>query len=101
MTDSPETNILIGLGDSKYTPTNSLKREADHLDNTYIWRSCCGMRLDKRVLVFFSQFSVGILIIAFSLYQLNKNDTCEHQQLYTGLLTMVLGIFLPSPRISK
>jgi hypothetical protein len=94
MTQSPETNILI---DPEITPKTNQKHQ-EFLDQ-YIWRSCCGMRLDKRVVLFFSQFSIAIMIISFSLYQLNKSDDCNHNQLYLGLLTLIIGIFLPNPKV--
>jgi hypothetical protein len=65
----------------------------------YIWRSCCGMKLDKRVVVFTSQFIIALMIVIFSLFQLSISNDCNHNQLYTGLLTMIVGIFLPSPRV--
>jgi len=96
--NSPETNILV---DPDTTPTKKYKYTKEHqqfLDN-YIWRSCCGIQIDKRVVVFTSQFIIALMIVSFSLYQLNKSNNCEHNQLYTGLLTMIVGIFLPSPRV--
>ena len=70
----------------------------DNVEVDVIWRSCC-FRLDKRVVVFSSQLLISLMIISFSLFQLTKNDTCEHQQIYIGLLTMILGVYLPQPRV--
>lgn len=97
MIDSPDSNILIGLGDSKLTLQT---REKEKLETPYIWKSCC-FQADKRIVLFLSQFSIGLMVICFSLYQLNKDNTCEHQQVYVGLLTMMVGVFLPAPRINK
>jgi len=69
------------------------------IKDDYIWRSCCGMLVDKRVVVFTSQFIITLMIITFSLYQLAQGNSCEHQQFYSSLITMLIGIFLPSPRV--
>ena len=100
MTQSPETNILIDTEILPTTPTTSKfnQKHQEFLDQ-YIWRSCCGMKLDKRVVLFFSQFLIAMMIISFSLYQLNKSNDCNHNQLYLGLLTLIIGIFLPNPKV--
>jgi hypothetical protein len=95
MTDNSPSNTLIDIGETQLTRTeqnNNLER--------YTWDSCC-FRIDKRVVIFFSQFTIGLMVISFSLYQLNKDNSCDHQQIYIGLLTMMVGIFLPAPRIQK
>tara|TARA_R110002072_G_scaffold118067_3_gene249251 strand:+ start:46 stop:339 length:294 start_codon:yes stop_codon:yes gene_type:complete len=97
MSKTAEDNTLIDIDDTK-TPI-TLEEQNQYLER-YVWRSFC-FQIDRRVLLFFSQFSIGIMVIGFSLFQLNKKDTCEHQQLYTGLLTMMVGIFLPSPRLNR
>jgi len=68
------------------------------IKDDYIWRSCC-LVVDKRVVVFTSQFIITLMIITFSLWQLAQKNTCEHQQFYSSLITMLIGIFLPSPRV--
>ena len=95
MTGDSPSNTLIDIGETQITKTeqnNNLER--------YTWKSGC-FQADKRVVIFFSQFTICLMVISFSLYQLNKNNGCEHQQIYIGLLTMMVGIFLPAPRIQK
>ena len=67
-------------------------------DETNVWRSCCFVA-DKRVIVFSSQLIIAFSVITFSFVQLARNNECEHNQLYVGLVTMIIGIFLPSPRV--
>lgn len=89
--------------ESKIMIEHPIKQENKNNNNEflehYIWRSCCGMKLDKRVVVFTSQFIIALMIVIFSLFQLSISNECNHNQLYTGLLTMIVGIFLPSPRV--
>jgi hypothetical protein len=63
-----------------------------------LWRSCC-LITDRRMIVFFSQLIIALAVISFSFVQLIRNDQCESNQLYVGLVTMIIGIFLPSPRV--
>jgi hypothetical protein len=79
--------------------------EVNTMDSTTLkeenlWRSCC-ILVDKRVVVFSSQLLIAVSVISFCFYQLSIDDSCEHNQVYVGLLTMILGIFLPSPRVNK
>jgi hypothetical protein len=76
-------------------PDESEGIEPDNSDN--LWKSCC-ILVDKRMTVFISQLVIALAVISFSFVQLIRSDDCESNQLYVGLLTMVLGIFLPSPR---
>lgn len=62
------------------------------------WESCC-IKLDKRATLFFSQLSISLLVIVFSLYQLLHSSTCEKDQLYSGILTLILGVYLPQPKM--
>ena len=72
--------------------------EERKFDNT--WTSCC-LRTDKRAVVFFSQLTISLIVIFFCVYQLIHVEECEAQSLYSSILTLVLGTFLPSPKISK
>jgi hypothetical protein len=66
-------------------------------DSDNLWKSCC-ILVDKRMTVFISQLVIALAVISFSFVQLIRSDECESNQLYVGLLTMIIGIFLPSPR---
>jgi len=76
------------------------RKEAERDFNQYVWKSCC-FNLDKRVVIFSSQFVITLMIISFSLYQLSTDNSCEHQQFYSSLITMLVGVYLPSPRLHK
>ena len=79
------------------------KRELELAEKKYetTWKSCCGNTIDSRALVFFSQFSIAILILSFCIFQLIQSDSCERDSLYSSILTLVLGVFLPSPKMNK
>jgi hypothetical protein len=96
----------IELREMLKTPSspNIKKRQLEHKiqieDKKYedTWQSCC-FQLDRRAVRFFSQFTIAILIIAFCIVQLVRNESCESQALYSGLLMTVIGIMLPSPSL--
>jgi hypothetical protein len=72
--------------------------DRDDKENDNIWRSCC-LVVDKRMIVFISQLVIAFAVISFSFVQLARSEDCESNQLYVGLVTMIIGIFLPSPRV--
>tara|TARA_B110000503_G_C7078973_1_gene384267 strand:+ start:358 stop:747 length:390 start_codon:yes stop_codon:yes gene_type:complete len=71
------------------------------LDNENKWSSCC-FTVDKRAVVFFSQLLITLSVVILCIYQLVKHhDNCDSNQLYSGILSMVIGIYLPQPKIKK
>lgn len=63
------------------------------------WKSCC-IVLDRRAVMYFTQIAIIAGTIGFSITQLYRNETCEGQQAYLGLLTMLIGILIPNPKFS-
>lgn len=66
-----------------------------------IWRSCCGLLIDRRLLTYLAQLLIIILIISFCIVQLIRLEECSGQQAYLGLLTLLIGILCPSPALVK
>jgi hypothetical protein len=60
------------------------------------WKSCCGCNLDKRAVKFFSQLTISLIVVIFSLYQLHKEKNTD---IYLSLLTMILGVYVEAPRL--
>jgi hypothetical protein len=65
------------------------------------WRSCCGIDIDRRSTIFFTQMTVIVGTMAFCIFKLTKGDTCEIQSPYLALLTTLIGVVTPSPIISS
>jgi hypothetical protein len=65
-----------------------------------MWKSCCTL-IDSRVLQFLVQSAMLFCVAIFCMFMLVKVDTCAEQQLFSGILTMVLGVFIPNPKVSK
>jgi len=66
-----------------------------------VWESCC-FRLDRALAFFFAQFFITLAIICFCIYQLvQASITYEARQYYSGTLTFLMGVWMPSPRPPK
>jgi hypothetical protein len=79
------------------------KRELELAEKKYEtqWKSCCGNTFDSRATIFFSQFTIAMVVTSFCIYQLIHEESCEAQGLYSSILTLILGVFLPSPKMKK
>lgn len=63
-------------------------------------KSCC-FKIDHNAARFFSQIFVLIGLIIYSAVMLVVNTDCNSQRNYSSILTLCLGAFLPSPKISR
>jgi hypothetical protein len=80
--DTPPKNVSSTSSDKEFERSN-------------VWKSCC-LRVDKRAITFFSQFTISLIIIIFCLGQLYILDKCD-SDIYMNLLTLILGTWLPNP----
>lgn len=69
-----------------------------NVENT--WQSCC-LTVDRRAIIYFSQMFISVGVMSFCGVQLIRLENCEAQSLYSGLLSLVVGIYLPQPKIAK
>lgn len=79
---------------------DAVEIEKDLIDTENTYKSCC-ITSDKRALAFFSQFTISIMIMLFSFYKLINSDRCEDTQVYIGLITMIIGVYLPNPKMNN
>ena len=73
--------------------------ESDN-ENRNELKSCC-FKIDHNAARFFSQIFVLIGLIVYSAVMLVANEDCNSQRNYSSILTLCLGAFLPSPKISR
>ena len=78
-------------------PTN----RADTDTSPVLWRSCSGCLIDKRVLLFTAQAGISAVTAGFCMYQLTTQHGCESQGLYSGILSLILGTWLPQPQVAS
>jgi hypothetical protein len=94
----------IELKEKKYVidPVIRIAREnhkidMDELDQQNQLQTCCGKSSDKRLLSFLASFVISIGLVSFSCYKLASSEKCTEQNLYVGLISIILGIFVKSP----
>ncbi len=64
-------------------------------------KSCCGLVMDKNAVQYFTQVTIICSIMSFCICKLSTDDTCPSQTTFMGLLTMMIGLALPSPMFTK
>ena len=85
------------IRDIKMSPAQTARIVEETLEHE--WVSCCSSRrTDSRMLVFVSQLAFGLIILTFCMGMLITADSCEDTQLYSSILTGIIGMFLPAPR---
>lgn len=64
------------------------------------WVSCC-FKCHKGALVYFTQLTIALIVIIFCIIKLVFSTSCEEDSLYSGILMLVVGCFLPNPKITN
>jgi hypothetical protein len=67
-------------------------------DEHYTWRCCSGGSTDSRLIRFLGVYLILVMVFIFCLFMLFNAKTCEDSTAYMALLTMLIGILIPSPR---
>lgn len=73
------------------------ERDLEKVGNT--WSSCC-FDIDRRACIFVTQMMTLAMIMTFCITQLVRLDKCDSDQ-YLGILTLCIGVIIPSPIIKK
>ncbi len=64
------------------------------------YESCC-LKVDKAAVQFFSQLGIMISIMMFCIYQLVNEENCGSHTTYLSLLTTLIGILIPAPKMQQ
>ena len=76
-----------------------LEKRQMRLENE--WKLPGNRSIDKRIVKFGMQFGLGVMMLSFSLYKLaDETLSCEAKTVYTSLLMMIIGVFVPNPNIT-
>ena len=60
------------------------------------WYTGCGF-VDSRVVLYLVYALFSLLVVVFCMVQLSTLVACHPQQMYSSMLTLVLGVYLPNP----
>jgi hypothetical protein len=75
-----------------------LQRVNSEYEGRIVWRSCC-LKCDRDIVQFIVKYIILVGLIIFFAIQMAYVDTCEQQQTWSNLLTFVVGLAIPSPKI--
>lgn len=73
------------------------KIEIENEEQKNKMQTCCNTTSDKRLLLFIASFSISSILLIFSCYKLSQEIPCSSETLYVGILTMIIGLWIPSP----
>jgi len=76
------------------------KRHQQQHDLDDVWRSCC-FSCNKMFVIYFTQMSIIFSVMTFCSYQLITLEDCGSQHAYLGLLSVLIGLVIPNPKIVK
>ena len=111
MLDKKETFQDVTIDEKKEHSPNYVDRHKKRvnkinlLHEKYItmesqWTCCC-FTVNKGLLQFIVQTILAVQIIIFCIIQMVRLPDCESQQLYSGILGLILGILVPQPSIQN
>jgi len=75
------------------------KMHLEESENENRWKSCC-ITMDKRAVTFFAQYIMLAITLVFSCIKLSGAIDTNDKQLYTSLITLIIGIVIPSPKLT-
>jgi len=75
-----------------------LQRTNSEINGRKRWKSCC-FYVDREVVVFFTKYFILISMMAFFSVELHISTTCEDKQLFMSLLTLMIGVAVPNPKL--
>jgi hypothetical protein len=94
--------------ESPFAPTRTLdippeleradSNDIKHIEQLNTWRSCCWGKTDSRLIKFLAQYLILLMVFVFTLFQLHYANSCEDSTAYLSLLTLLLGVVIPSPK---
>lgn len=78
--------------------TDELKLQRNNTPNVRLWRSCC-LEMNPQAVMFFCQYLIIVGLMVFFSVELHHSTSCEDKNLFLSLLTMCVGLIVPSPRL--
>lgn len=67
-------------------------------DDIVEWRTCCST-INKAFMKFMVQVHICAIVLILSCYKLINMHPDEDRSIYISLITLILGIFTPTPAI--
>lgn len=94
--ESDVDRLLNGLSEKKKEEV-----KIEKLKRRYEWKSCC-FSIDARFTVFSAQFLLTFMVLMLCIIELHRsNGSCEAVSFYGNVLTTLIGLWMPSPLMSR
>lgn len=78
---------------------NITQRDIENLEEITKWYMCCLNRTtDSRLLKFIALYIILVGILTFCILMLATSDKCEDTTAYLSLLTLIIGVVIPTPQ---
>ncbi len=87
----------IAVGSTSPRKTVSTAVSAQPVGEPRVWRSCC-LRVDKSMCIYLTQIGLIVGVMCFCIVQLLLKPDCVSQTMYLSLLTLLIGLVIPSPK---
>lgn len=103
---APPEELKTPTPDSSVAITRTIQRSRPNGDTEEIvaaprvWKSCC-FAVEPAAATFIVQTIFSLLLMVFSMSQLVYSKDSEDKAWHVSLLSLLVGIYLPSPRVKK
>ena len=97
---SPNKIPELQISEQDFANYDDEKREAilELSEHKTQWRSCLGGETDSRLLKYAVIHSIIIVLLIWSMVMLTLVDSCEATQLYSSMLTFLVGLVIPATK---
>ncbi len=96
----PNTDVEHQLSIEDFANYSEEQREAilEFKQASTQWNSCLGGSTDSRLLRYAVIHLIIIGLLIYTMFMLSAADDCESSQLYSSLLTFLIGLVIPTSK---
>ena len=90
-------NVRISIPSTPISPRDDrVENRVENRDGRKTWKSCC-LVIDREFTMFFVKYAILIGLLVFFAVELHFATDCSEQQLFMSMLTLIVGLAIPSP----
>ena len=99
-TPAPSTDVEHQLSIEDFANYTPEQRDAilEFKQASTQWNSCVGGSTDSRLLRYIVIHAIIIALISWTMVMLSRAQSCEDSQLYSSLLTFLIGLVIPTSK---
>ena len=97
---SPNQIHEVQITENDFANYNDDQRDAviELSEHKTQWRSCLGGSTDSRLLKYVVIHSLIFMLLVWCMVMLTLVDTCEGTQMYSAMLTFLVGLVIPATK---